>query len=137
MAKNIGTPAFLSDNAPLLLKKYCNHIVAIISHAEVFPYPEIGNEELQELKQLVAPVEKFFSEEVDSAKIDREAKIPPETLNGLKELGLFGIMIPEEYGGLGLSNTMYARLAEIISLDGSIAVTLATHQALALKVKVK
>lgn len=100
---------------------------------EVFPYPEIRNEELEEIKQLVAPVERFFNEEVDSAKIDREAQIPPETLNGLKELGLFGIMVPEEYGGLGLSNTMYARLAEIISLDGSIAVTLAAHQAIGLK----
>lgn len=38
-------------------------------------------------------------------------------------------------GGLGLSNTMYARLGEIISLDGSIAVTLAAHQAIGLKVK--
>ncbi|XP_038552896.1 complex I assembly factor ACAD9, mitochondrial [Micropterus salmoides] len=104
-----------------------------VNKAEVFPYPEIGNEELEEINQLVAPVEKFFNEEVDSAKIDREAKIPPETLNGLKELGLFGIMVPEEYGGLGLSNTMYARLAEIISLDGSIAVTLAAHQAIGLK----
>uniref|UniRef100_A0A8D2ZKJ7 Complex I assembly factor ACAD9, mitochondrial n=1 Tax=Scophthalmus maximus TaxID=52904 RepID=A0A8D2ZKJ7_SCOMX len=88
-----------------------------LNKAEVFPFPEIGNEELEELNQFVAPVEKFFSEEVDSAKIDREAKIPQETLDGLKELGLFGIMIPEEYGGLGLSNTMYARLAEITSLD--------------------
>ncbi|XP_061640593.1 complex I assembly factor ACAD9, mitochondrial isoform X3 [Phyllopteryx taeniolatus] len=70
---------------------------------------------------------------VDSAKIDREARIPTETLNGLKELGLFGIQVPEQYGGLGLSNTMYARLAEIISLDGSIAVTLAAHQAIGLK----
>lgn len=35
---------------------------------------------------------------VDSAKIDREAHIPPETLDGLKELGLFGIMVPEEFG---------------------------------------
>uniref|UniRef100_A0A3B4U3Q8 Complex I assembly factor ACAD9, mitochondrial n=1 Tax=Seriola dumerili TaxID=41447 RepID=A0A3B4U3Q8_SERDU len=104
-----------------------------VNKAEVFPYPEIGNEELEEINQFVAPVERFFNEEVDSAKIDHEAKIPPETLNGLKELGLFGIMIPEEYGGLGLSNTMYARLAEIISLDGSIAVTLAAHQAIGLK----
>ncbi|XP_044026873.1 complex I assembly factor ACAD9, mitochondrial [Siniperca chuatsi] len=104
-----------------------------VNKAEVFPYPEIGNEEVEEINQLVAPVEKFFNEEVDSAKIDREARIPPETLNGLKELGLFGIMVPEEYGGLGLSNTMYARLAEIISLDGSIAVTLAAHQAIGLK----
>uniref|UniRef100_A0A8C1T604 Complex I assembly factor ACAD9, mitochondrial n=1 Tax=Cyprinus carpio TaxID=7962 RepID=A0A8C1T604_CYPCA len=69
----------------------------------------------------------------DSVKIDHEAVIPPETLNGLKELGLFGIQIPEEYGGLGLSNTMYARLGEITSLDGAIAVTLAAHQAIGLK----
>lgn len=38
-------------------------------------------------------------------------------------------------GGLGLSNTMYARLAEITALDGSIAAPLAAHQAIGLKVK--
>ncbi|NXW30707.1 ACAD9 dehydrogenase, partial [Phaetusa simplex] len=100
---------------------------------EVFPYPEISNEELEEINHFVGPVEKFFSEEVDSKKIDQDAKIPPETLKGLKDLGLFGMQIPEEYGGLGLSNTMYARLGEITSLDGSIAVTLAAHQAIGLK----
>ncbi|XP_015262920.1 PREDICTED: acyl-CoA dehydrogenase family member 9, mitochondrial [Gekko japonicus] len=100
---------------------------------EVFPYPEISNEELEEINQFVGPVEKFFSEEVDSKKIDQDAKIPQETLNGLRNLGLFGMQIPEEYGGLGLSNTMYARLGEIISQDGAIAVTLAAHQAIGLK----
>lgn len=30
---------------------------------EVFPYPQVGNEELEEIKQLVAPVERFFGEE--------------------------------------------------------------------------
>ncbi|NP_001086893.1 acyl-CoA dehydrogenase family member 9 S homeolog [Xenopus laevis] len=100
---------------------------------EVFPYPEISKEELEEINQFVAPVEKFFNEEVDSKLIDQTAKIPPETLDGLKNLGLFGMQIPEEYGGLGLSNTMYARLGEIISLDGAIAVTLAAHQAIGLK----
>uniref|UniRef100_A0A672GZ42 Acyl-CoA dehydrogenase family, member 9 n=1 Tax=Salarias fasciatus TaxID=181472 RepID=A0A672GZ42_SALFA len=115
-----------------LLIPVLNQSVSVFQN-EVFPYPEIGNEELEELQQFVAPVDKFFTEEVDSARIDQEARIPPETLNGLKELGLFGIMVPEEYGGLGLSNTMYARLAEITSLDGSIAVTLAAHQAIGLK----
>ncbi|XP_043934017.1 complex I assembly factor ACAD9, mitochondrial isoform X2 [Protopterus annectens] len=54
-------------------------------------------------------------------------------MKGLKELGLFGMQIPEEFGGLGLSNTMYARLGEIIALDGAIAVTLSAHQAIGLK----
>ncbi|MBN3297765.1 complex I assembly factor ACAD9, mitochondrial [Amia ocellicauda] len=104
-----------------------------VNKKEVFPYPEISQEELDEINQLVAPVERFFNDDVDSKKIDHEAKIPPETMAGLKELGLFGIQVPEEYGGLGLSNTMYARLGEITALDASISVTLAAHQAIGLK----
>lgn len=99
----------------------------------VFPFPEVSQDELDEINQFVGPVEKFFNEEVDSRKIDREGKIPDDTLEKLKRLGLFGMQVPEEYGGLGLSNTMYARLGEIISLDGSITVTLAAHQAIGLK----
>ncbi|XP_032893103.1 complex I assembly factor ACAD9, mitochondrial isoform X2 [Amblyraja radiata] len=110
-----------------------NLFLGKINQHEVFPYPEVSKEELEEINQLVAPVERFFNEDVDSKKIDLDAKIPTETMKGLKELGLFGQQIPEEYGGLGLSNTMYARLGEITSLDGSIAVTLAAHQAIGLK----
>ncbi|XP_008563405.1 PREDICTED: acyl-CoA dehydrogenase family member 9, mitochondrial [Galeopterus variegatus] len=104
-----------------------------IEKKEVFPFPEVSQEELNEINQFVGPVEKFFTEEVDSRKIDQEGKIPEETLEKLKSLGLFGMQVPEEYGGLGLSNTMYARLGEIIGLDASIAVTLAAHQAIGLK----
>ncbi|XP_058422358.1 complex I assembly factor ACAD9, mitochondrial [Diceros bicornis minor] len=104
-----------------------------IEKKEVFPFPEVSQDELNEINQFVGPVEKFFTEEVDSRKIDQEGKIPHDTLEKLKNLGLFGMQVPEEYGGLGLSNTMYARLGEIISLDASIAVTLAGHQAIGLK----
>ncbi|XP_027378282.1 acyl-CoA dehydrogenase family member 9, mitochondrial isoform X2 [Bos indicus x Bos taurus] len=100
---------------------------------EAFPFPEVSRDELNEINQFLGPVEKFFTEEVDSRKIDQEGKIPDETLEKLKSLGLFGMQVPEEYGGLGLSNTMYARLAEVIGLDASIAVTLAAHQSIGLK----
>ncbi|XP_004870495.1 acyl-CoA dehydrogenase family member 9, mitochondrial-like isoform X1 [Heterocephalus glaber] len=99
----------------------------------VFPFPEVSQDELNEINQFVGLVERFFAEEVDSGKIDREGKIPDDTLEKLKSLGLFGMQVPEAYGGLGLSNTMSTRLGEIVSLDGSIAVTLAAHQALGLK----
>uniref|UniRef100_A0A8C4NIG8 Acyl-CoA dehydrogenase family, member 9 n=1 Tax=Eptatretus burgeri TaxID=7764 RepID=A0A8C4NIG8_EPTBU len=69
-----------------------------LNKEEVFPFPEISNDELDELNQLVAPVEKFFNEEVDSANIDAEAKIPRELLQRLGELGLFGMQVPVEYG---------------------------------------
>uniref|UniRef100_A0A8C7BTW6 Complex I assembly factor ACAD9, mitochondrial n=2 Tax=Neovison vison TaxID=452646 RepID=A0A8C7BTW6_NEOVI len=104
-----------------------------IEKKEVFPFPEVSQDELNDINQFVGPVEKFFTEEVDSKRIDREGRIPDETLDKLKSLGLFGMQVPEEYGGLGFSNTMYARLGEIVGLDASIAVTLAAHQAIGLK----
>ena len=58
---------------------------------EVLIYPEVlEKEQLQTLLEMVEPVEKFFSEVIDSKKIDIDAKIPKETMDGLKELGLFG-----------------------------------------------
>ncbi|KAG8007358.1 Acyl-CoA dehydrogenase family member 9 [Nibea albiflora] len=40
-----------------------------VNKAEVFPYPEIGNEEVEEINQLVAPVERFFNEEGEGAEV--------------------------------------------------------------------
>jgi len=101
---------------------------------EVLSFPEVlDKEQLETLEEMAETVEKFWDESVDSKKIDIESKIPKETMDGLKSLGLFGQQIPVEYGGLGLKNTEYARLAEITALDGGIAVTLAAHQAIGLK----
>ncbi|KAG7164836.1 Complex I assembly factor ACAD9-like [Homarus americanus] len=101
---------------------------------EMLTYPEVLDKDRHELlHEMIVPIERFFEEQVDGEKIDKEAKIPPETLQGLKDLGLYGQQIPEEYGGLGLGATEYARIAEITAIDGSIAVTLAAHQAIGLK----
>ncbi len=55
-------------------------------------------------------------------------------LEGLKALGLYGLQIPTEYDGIGLSTTAYARvMQEVGGLDGSIAVTLGAHQSIGLK----
>ncbi len=100
---------------------------------EVLAFPEVlDKERLQMLDEMVSPVEKFF-EAIDSKKIDAEGKIPKETLDGLKALGLFGQQIPTEYGGLGFNATEFARIAEITAIDSSIAVTLAAHQSIGLK----
>lgn len=41
----------------------------------------------------------------DPAKNDSLEKVEEDTLQGLKELGAFGLQVPSELGGLGLSNT--------------------------------
>ncbi|EDL12521.1 acyl-Coenzyme A dehydrogenase, very long chain, isoform CRA_a [Mus musculus] len=93
---------------------------------QVFPYPSVLSEEqAQFLKELVGPVARFFEEVNDPAKNDALEKVEDDTLQGLKELGAFGLQVPSELGGLGLSNTQYARLAEIVGMhDLGVSVTL-------------
>ena len=63
--------------------------------------------------------------------IDREGKLPENVINGLKKLGLFGMKIPEKYGGLGLSQTNYNRIITLVgSHCASTAVWLSAHQSI-------
>lgn len=100
----------------------------------VLEFPEALDQEAHEtLHDMIPPIEKFFLEEVNSSEIDRTATIPPELLERVKQLGLYGMQIPEEYGGLGLGATEYSRLSEIIAMDGGIGVTVSAHQAIGFK----
>jgi len=106
----------------------------VIAEDLVYPYPELSHEERDNTNLILDSVRKFFEAKVDSARIDREGVIPNEVLEGMKELGLFGTNIPQEYGGIGLSTRAYARVVqEIAGLDASLAVTLGAHQSIGLK----
>lgn len=105
-----------------------------VDEEQTFPFPGLDAERRENLSMFVDPVERFMKEKIDSHRIDKEGKIPPELLEELKGLGLFGLQIPEEHGGLGLSNTGYARLFETVSAsNASVAVTLGAHQSIGLK----
>lgn len=70
----------------------------------------------------------------DPAKNDSLEQVEESTLQGLKELGAFGLQVPSELGGLGLCNTQYARLAEIVGMhDLGVSVTLGAHQSIGFK----
>ncbi|MCB9591705.1 MAG: acyl-CoA dehydrogenase family protein [Sandaracinaceae bacterium] len=106
----------------------------LIEENLVFPYPEMDPEEKETVAMIVDNLHKFAESEVDAAKIDREHQIPSELLDKMKEMGLFGLTIPEKYGGLGLSASAYARvIQEVASIDGSLAVTIGAHQSIGLK----
>ncbi len=100
---------------------------------QIFPYPEMDADSRETVQVLCDAVDKYMAG-IDVAKLDREAKIPPELLQSLREMGLFGLIIPQEYGGLGLTNTGYARVMEqVAAWDGSIAVTIGAHSSIGLK----
>lgn len=69
---------------------------------EMFPYPNVLNEEQRDnLQALVDPTAKFFEEKNDSLKNDKLETVPDEIMQGLKELGAFGLQTSVEHGGLG------------------------------------
>lgn len=70
--------------------------------------------------------------------IEREARIPDEYLSGLAALGAFGMKIPREYGGLGLSLVYYGRaLALLGSVHPSLGALLSAHQSIGVPEPVK
>ena len=74
-----------------------------------------------------------FLERVDSDMIDRTGEIPESYVQELREMGAFGIKIPTEYGGLGLSYASYTRaMAMVTSKDGSLTALLSASQSIGL-----
>jgi acyl-CoA dehydrogenase family member 9 len=100
----------------------------------VFPYPEQDKDEKENLDLILDTFNKFAQDNIDSSKFDELEEIPTEVINGLKELGFFGLVIPEEYGGFGLTSTSYVRiLEEVGKYDGSVALLIGAHQSIGLK----
>src|SRR2546430_13275108 len=97
----------------------------------VHPYPEQDPEEIRLAQPFLEKLERFLRERVDSDRIDREGEIPETVIQGLRDLGAFGIKIPREYGGLGLSQLSYMKAIEMVSsIDGSVTALLSAHQSI-------
>lgn len=74
-----------------------------------------------------------FARTVDGEEIERAGKIPDHVIQGLKDIGAFGIKIPQEYGGLGLAQRSYNRAISIIGMRASsLGVLLSAHQSIGL-----
>jgi alkylation response protein AidB-like acyl-CoA dehydrogenase len=77
------------------------------------PYTEKTDEQ----RAITEMVRQFVDEQVIpiAEEYDHEDKFPEAVVEQMKELGLFGVTIPEEYGGMGLDLTTYAMIVEELS----------------------
>src|SRR5947199_6295267 len=99
--------------------------------ALIDPYPERDPEEVARAQPFLDKLARFVRDNVDSDRIDREGEIPDAVIAGLRDLGAFGIKIPREYGGLGLSQLSYMKAIELVSsVDGSLTALLSAHQSI-------
>src|SRR5690349_13918505 len=97
----------------------------------VHPFPAMDPADVERARPFMDRLERFLRERVDSDRIDREGKIPPEVIQGLRDMGAFGIKIPREYGGLGLSQTAYTHAIGLVtSQDGNLTALLSAAQSI-------
>ena len=97
----------------------------------IHPYPEQDPEDERRARPFLEALTALMRDKVDSDKIDREGEIPDAVIDALRALGAFGIKIPQEYGGLGLSQLSYMRAIELVSsVDGSMTALLSAHQSI-------
>src|SRR5215510_2320616 len=98
----------------------------------IHPYPAEDPGEAARAKPFFDKLANFLRR-VDADMIDRTGEIPEEYVQELRDIGAFGIKIPTEYGGLGLSYSSYVKaLAMVTSKDGSITAVLSAHQSIGL-----
>jgi len=95
------------------------------------PLPPPDPDEAARAAPFLERLEAFAREHIDGDAIDREGWVPDAVLDGLRKLGAFGIKIPTEFGGLGLSQLSYARALGIVSRRcASTGAFLSAHQSI-------
>ncbi|MFJ8212370.1 acyl-CoA dehydrogenase family protein [Streptomyces sp. NPDC096033] len=97
----------------------------------IHPHPLPAGEDVRRGEAFLARLREFCETQIDGQRIEREARIPDETVRGLKELGALGMKISPEYGGLGLTQVYYNKaLALVGSVSPAIGALLSAHQSI-------
>ncbi len=96
----------------------------------VHPFPT-EEAERPEFRKFYDGMRDFMTNGVDSVAIDQTGEYPEAVVDGLRKLGAFGMKVPKEYGGLGLSVVEYCKIMQMVgSSDGNIAALLSAHQSI-------
>lgn len=97
----------------------------------ICPYPAPSDDDQARGDAFLEQLEAFIKDKADPDQIDETGEIPDEVIDGLAKMGAFGIKVPKEYGGLGLSQTTYCRAAILLgSYCGNITALLSAHQSI-------
>ncbi|MGW6902579.1 acyl-CoA dehydrogenase family protein [Streptomyces sp. NBC_01727] len=97
----------------------------------IHPHPLPAADDVRRGEAFLARLRDFCETKIDGALIEREAKIPDEVINGLKELGALGMKIDPKYGGLGLTQVYYNRALSLVgSANPAIGALLSAHQSI-------
>jgi alkylation response protein AidB-like acyl-CoA dehydrogenase len=99
----------------------------------IHPQPTLPAAAVEKGERFLAELRTFLENKVDPLQIERDAKIPDDVLEGLKEIGALGMKIPESYGGLGLSQVYYNKALSLTGVwHSALSTLLSAHQSIGL-----
>ncbi len=99
----------------------------------ISPQPEMPVEAVDKGERFLAALGAFLQDHVDAQAIERDNKVPDDVVEGFKELGALGMKVPEQYGGLGLSQVYYNRALMLVgTCHSSLSTLLSAHQSIGL-----
>src|SRR4051794_37868787 len=103
----------------------------------IHPHPRGSDDDERRGEEFLTRL-RAYCETLDGAAVERDALIPDDYVKGLAELGCFGMKIPLEYGGLGLSMAYYGRALMLASsVHPAIGTLLSAHQSIGVPEPVK
>jgi alkylation response protein AidB-like acyl-CoA dehydrogenase len=99
----------------------------------ISPQPELPVEAVEKGERFLGVLGAFLEEEVDPQAVERDKRISDEVIEGFKAIGALGMKVPEQYGGLGLSQVYYNRAMMLAGTwHSSLSTLLSAHQSIGL-----
>ncbi|HEX8831040.1 MAG TPA: acyl-CoA dehydrogenase family protein, partial [Longimicrobium sp.] len=121
----------MADELPSLTRGF---FAGAIDDSILFPYPRISSDEDARVTAFLAEVMGYLERELDREWVDEHEQVPAHVIAELARMGLFGIAIPAQYGGMGLSQAAYCRVFEAITgYDVGLGIILGVHLSIGTK----
>ncbi|MEZ4288543.1 MAG: acyl-CoA dehydrogenase family protein [Polyangiales bacterium] len=124
--------AMVDKNTTSFMRSLC---MGRIEEDVLLPFPTMSNTEKETLTDINGALESLLEPRREQFRQwDTDAHLPEDFIEELKEFGLFSLVIPEAFGGMGLGNMAYSRtLQQIGRYDASVAVTIGAHSSIGMR----
>jgi acyl-CoA dehydrogenase family member 9 len=121
-----------AEAQPSFMRALC---MGDIEEGLILPYPELPDSNKEILRDVLGSVDTLLGKHAgDFRHWDAKGEFPSSFIDELKEFGLFGLVIPEEQGGLGFGSAAYSRtLQQVARYDASVAVTIGAHSSIGMR----
>lgn len=122
----------VDDKSISFVRSLC---MGAIEEDVILPYPQLPAEERELLQSVIESVDSLLEgKQAEFAEWDVAGEMPPAFVEQLKEFGLFGLVLPEEHGGMGFGSAAYSRtLKQVAKHDASVAVTIGAHSSIGMR----